>query len=116
MLLVKAKFVLVYALHSLEYVLDLARFRVFMPNIYIYIYKHGIVEQVDQVTGEIRKCFEQKKSYLKNRKLRIKYNEYVTRDYDIMAGVPQGSVLGQTLYQIFTADLPTSDRKIFSRF
>ena len=32
-----SKFVLVYALHSLEYVLGLARFRVFVPNIYIYI-------------------------------------------------------------------------------
>ena len=29
-----SKFVLVYALHSLEYVLGLARFRVFVPNIY----------------------------------------------------------------------------------
>ena len=32
-----SKFVLVYALHSLEYVLGLARFRVFVPNIYIYM-------------------------------------------------------------------------------
>ena len=29
-------------------------------------------------------------SYLKNRKFRVKYNKYVTRDY--MTGVPQGSV------------------------
>ena len=34
------KFVLVYALHSLEYVLGLARFQVFVPNIYIYIFIH----------------------------------------------------------------------------
>ena len=26
-------------------------------------------------------------TYLKNRKFRVKYNEYVTRDYDIMSGV-----------------------------
>ena len=32
-----SKSVLVYALHSLEYVLGLTRFRVFVPNIYIYI-------------------------------------------------------------------------------
>ena len=35
-----SKSVLVYALHSLEYVLGLARFLVFVPN-YIYIYMHG---------------------------------------------------------------------------
>ena len=33
-----SKSVLVYALHSLEYVLGLARFRVFVPKLYIYIY------------------------------------------------------------------------------
>ena len=32
-----SKFVLVYALHSLEYVLGLARFRVFVPKLYYYI-------------------------------------------------------------------------------
>ena len=35
-------------------------------------------------------------SYLKERTFRIKYNEYVTRDYDNMTGVPQGSILGPT--------------------
>ena len=30
-----SKSVLVYALHSLEYVLGLARFRVFVPNLYL---------------------------------------------------------------------------------
>ena len=29
---------LVYALHSLEYVLGLARFRVFVPNLLLYVY------------------------------------------------------------------------------
>ena len=37
-----SKSVLVYALHSLEYVLGLARFRVFVPNMYIYISKYII--------------------------------------------------------------------------
>ena len=32
-----SKSVLVYALHSLEYVLGLARFRVFVPNLYIIL-------------------------------------------------------------------------------
>ena len=54
-------------------------------------------------------------SYLKDRKFRIKYNEYVTRDY-IMAGVPHGTVLSSTLYLIFTVDLPISDKVLTSTF
>ena len=55
-------------------------------------------------------------SYLKDNKFRIKYNEYLTRDYDIMAGVHQGNVLGPTLYLIFTADLFTNDKVLTSTF
>ena len=55
-------------------------------------------------------------SHLKNRKLRVKYNEYVTRDYDIMADVIQESVLGPTLYLIFSTDLPASDRVLTCTF
>ena len=43
--------------------------------------------------------------YLKDRKFRIKYNEYITRDYNIMAGVPKASPI---LNLILTVDLHTS--------
>ena len=47
-----------------------------------------------------------RQSYLIDPKFRVKYNDYVTRDYDIMAGVNKESILGPTVYLIFTVDLP----------
>ena len=116
--------------------------------------KHGTIEQVNRITGEIRKCFEQKKycsaifldvaqafdkvwheglihkikcllpknvhtileSYLSNRKFRVRYGDSITSSYPIHAGVPQGSVLGPTLYLIYTADIPQNDQIITSTF
>ena len=44
----QSKSVLVYALHSLEYVLGLARFRVFVPKLlYIHFYSTFIVNELD---------------------------------------------------------------------
>lgn len=49
------------------------------------------------------------KSYLLSRKFQVKFEDEVSRLYDIEASVPQGSVLGPVLYSIYTADLPISD-------
>ena len=38
-----SKSVLVYALHSLEYVLGLARFRVFVSNLYYILYPEEVM-------------------------------------------------------------------------
>ncbi|KAL7291223.1 hypothetical protein TKK_0014836 [Trichogramma kaykai] len=48
------------------------------------------------------------KSYLENRTFQVKVNNEVTKLYDIHAGVPQGSVLGPTLYLLYTSDIPSS--------
>ncbi|KAJ8706107.1 hypothetical protein PYW07_010884 [Mythimna separata] len=45
-------------------------------------------------------------SYLTNRIFQVKEVDSTSGFYDILAGVPQGSVLGPVLYTIFTADLP----------
>lgn len=48
------------------------------------------------------------KSYLYHRSFSVKCNTDMSVDHIIEAGVPQGSVLGPTLYVLYTADLPTS--------
>ncbi|CAH2086206.1 unnamed protein product [Euphydryas editha] len=45
-------------------------------------------------------------SYLTDRIFQVREDGELSHIHDIMAGVPQGSVLGPVLYTIYTADLP----------
>ncbi|CAB0035793.1 unnamed protein product [Trichogramma brassicae] len=45
----------------------------------------------------------------KDRTFHVKIKNEITSLYEIHAGVPQGSVLGPTLYLLYTADLPSSE-------
>jgi len=47
-------------------------------------------------------------SYLDGRQFKVQYESAITDLAPISSGVPQGSVLGSFLYQLFTADLPIS--------
>ncbi|CAK9827570.1 Probable RNA-directed DNA polymerase from transposon BS [Anthophora retusa] len=55
-------------------------------------------------------------SYLSERYFRVKYNESYSSIQKILAGVPQGSVLGPILYQIYTVDLPQNEGVITGTF
>ena len=47
------------------------------------------------------------KSFLNKRSFHVRVGSTHSANTSILAGVPQGSVLGPILYTIFTADLPT---------
>lgn len=55
-------------------------------------------------------------SYISDRLFRIKQDDEYSELKDIKAGVPQGSVLGPTLYLLYTCDLPHIDNVTIATF
>ena len=56
------------------------------------------------------------KSYLNNRKFKLKYNSFISRETDINAGLPQESVLDSFLYLIFAAKFPLDRLRLSTSF
>lgn len=56
------------------------------------------------------------RSYLSDRHFFVKHGEYITNLFKIKAGVPQGSVMGPTLYNLFTSDFPQTEGTLIGTF
>lgn len=56
------------------------------------------------------------KSYLEERRFVIKIDTEKSDERKVQAGVPQGSILGPLLYNIYTADMPKMDRAKIAQF
>jgi len=54
------------------------------------------------------------KSYLQNRSFLVRQGDSLSSQFQIEAGVPQGSDLSPDLYKIYTADIPNSKNTLIT--
>lgn len=78
------------------------------------VWHEGLLLKLNQIIpGQFYRIIS---SYLSDRKFKVKCGSETSQVYPIESGVPQGSVLGPVLYQLFTSDLPTSDSVTMATF
>lgn len=72
------------------------------------VWHHGLIHKLN-AAGISTNLVKIIRSFLQKRSFKVKVEDSFSSNHPILAGVPQGSVLGPILYNLYTHDIPKND-------